>query len=272
MKNKQFGSKKDVLFVNSITALRFIGSFLIIPIFKIAGGMSAAIFSTIFLLTDCIDGFLARKLKSSTFFGALFDGLTDKAYGIISFLLLMSINPIVFSIPLLIELGIIFVQNKKFNNNKNIQSNIIGKIKTWFLGFSVVGSFAIVDLLNMPPLLDYLKYASLDKVGWIKDSLLLLGIEMPMIVAQILTLKSYREESKQEEKDIKEIENINIDILEINNNLENIKKEKELLQNELQTLEKAKILMNAMLDPEYYSENKDMPIRTLKKNLFNEKR
>lgn len=274
MKNNEFGSKKEVIFVNSITSLRFIASFFVIPIFKIAGGLSAALFSTIFLLTDAIDGFLARKLKSSTFFGALFDGLTDKTYGIIAFLLLMSINPIAFSIPLLIEISIILVQNKKLKNNKNIQSNKIGKIKTWFLGLSIVGSFAAVDLLNMPPLIDYIKYSSLDKVAFIKNTFTLLGIEFPMLITQLLTLKSYNKEAIQEESN--ENENIlikeNKTIEQITTTLHGIQQEKEQLQQELKLLEKTKILMNAMLDPEYYNQNKDMPIRTLKKELFHDKR
>ena len=92
MEEKKYGSKKQIAFVNAITGSRFLGSFLVIPTFKLMGGISAAVFSAIFLLTDFIDGHLARKWNSSTFFGALFDGTTDKAYGIMACLLLMTIN------------------------------------------------------------------------------------------------------------------------------------------------------------------------------------
>lgn len=277
MKNKKFGSKKDVLIVNSITALRFLGSFLVIPIFKFIGGMSAAIFSAIFLLTDFIDGFLARRLNSSTFFGALFDGITDKMFGIISFLLLMAINPIAFSLPLLLEFGIILAQNKKFNNDKNIKSNIIGKIKTWVLGFSIVGAFGLIDFLNMPPFLEYIKYSSLEKVANIEDYLKLFGLELPLIITQILTLKSYIKEAddiEDENEIVNELEEENSVAIEENTfddpniTLQEIEEQKLMLQEEKNTLEKIKVLMNAMLDPEYYYENKDMPIRTLVNKLF----
>ena len=112
---KKYGSKKQITIVNSITASRFLGSFLVIPIFKTLGGLSASVFSAIFLLTDFIEGHLARNWKSSTFFGALFDGASDKAYGIMACALLMTINPVVFSIPLIMESAIVMSQKKKLN-------------------------------------------------------------------------------------------------------------------------------------------------------------
>lgn len=277
MKKEKFGNKKDIAIVNGVTSLRFIGSFLVIPIFKVMGGLSAALFSTIFMLTDCIDGFLARKLKSSTFFGALFDGITDKTFGIISFLILMSINPIAFSIPILLEASILLVQKKKFNNGKNIQSNKIGKLKTWFLGLSIIGSFGAVELLNMKTISEYIKYGSLNIVANIENTLTLLGIELPMIITQILTLKSYIKEAEpnklDEEKEVINNENNSkyeneTQINETIQELENISKEKEELKEKYTKLEKMKILMNTMFDPEYYSQNKDMPIKKLTKDLF----
>lgn len=267
MKNKKYGTKKDILLVNLVTSLRFIGSFLIIPVFKTLGSIYAALFSGIFMLTDCIDGILARKLKSSTFFGALFDGITDKLFGIIAFLLLMTINPIIYSIPILLEIGILITQNKKFNNNKNIQSNKLGKIKTWFLGITLVSSFTAIQLLDTQSILNYLKYSSLAKVANIKDTFTLLGLELPLIVLQILTLKSYLNDVNETTPQDK-IEKTEENVTEIYKNLENIKQEKEELQNELTKLEKLKLLKEVMFDPEYYKENKDKPIRCLTKNIF----
>lgn len=277
MKNdnhEKFGNKKDIAIVNGITGTRFLASFLLIPFFKTLGGISAAIFSGVFLLTDCIDGFLARKLKASTFFGAAFDGATDKSFGIISFALLMTVNPIIFSIPLLLEFAIMIAQNSKMKKGMNVKSNMIGKIKTWFLGLSIVGSFIAVDLLNLPAFSEYIKYASLDKIATIKESLLLLGIELPTIVFQLLTFNSYHKESKEktfiEDKIVVPDLNIEEPILEDNPTmkLQEIALEKEILQEEMNLLEKAKIMSNALFDPEYYEKNKNMPIRSLTKELF----
>lgn len=268
MEKKKFGDKKDVLFVNSITATRFLGSFLIIPIFSSLGSLAAAIFSAIFLLTDWIDGFFARKLNASTFFGALFDGTCDKTLGIISFLLLMSINPVVFSIPLLLEMGIIITQKKKLQNGLNVQSNAIGKLKTWFLSISMVGSFLAVDLLNMPPILDYIKYYSLDKLAAIKDFCVLLGISLPTIVMEAITLHSYNKELKNGVKEQANTQELAVDEEKINSELEKINHKRKELESQKSLLEQAKIIMDAMFDPEYYAENKDMPIQELKRELL----
>jgi len=287
---KEFGGFKEMLIVNSVTATRFIGSFLVVPTFKFFGGIGAALFSAIFLFTDFIDGALARKLKASTFFGALFDGATDKAFGIMCYALLMTINPVVFSIPLLSEIGIILVQNQKLKKGLNVKSNWIGKFKTWFLGLSIVGSFAAVDLLNMPPFLEYIKLASLNKVANIEDFLILMGIQLPTIVTQMLTLKSYSKEAKEGVKELepkKDIFNSNLNNkTELNNDedpttiLKNIAEKRielqtekvQLLQDKKSFLEKMKIIGSAMFDPEYYSENKDMPIKKLVKDLLNQKK
>jgi len=270
--NKHYGSKKEIAIVNSITGTRFLASFLILPIFKALGGIGAAIYSGIFLATDFIDGKLARKFKASTFFGAAFDGATDKTFGILSFGILMTQNPIVFSIPLLLETMIVLAQNKKMKKGMNVKTNMIGKIKTVFLGLSVVASFIAVDLLDIKPFVEYIKYSSLDKVASIKESLLLLGIELPMIIMQILTFNSYNKESKKDdvvEKDTlnKEL-SIEEDIERINKSLENITEQKALLEEKMNLLEKMKALKGVLFDPEYYENNKDMPIRNLTKELF----
>lgn len=306
--DKKFGGTKEIIAVNSVTALRFLASFLVVPIFKALGGVSAAVFSTVFMLTDWIDGFLARKLKASTFFGSIFDGVTDKTFAILTFGLLMSINPVLFAIPLLIELGIIGVQNQKMKAGLNVQSNMMGKIKTWVLSASMIGSLAAVDLLNLKPFMKYVKTASLSKVGDIKDLLILLGINIPGIVFQILTINSYNKELKtieveqeiKDEKSLEELSWLTIEereeyIAKLNKedqellreyfdcDLEEEKKddktpevilneiacEKEQLQSEYTFLEKAKILKDALFDPEYYAENKDRQIRVLTKELFN---
>lgn len=301
-KNKKYAGPLKIGAVNSITSLRFLGSFLVLPIFKLFGGVSAAVYSALFMFTDCIDGFLARKLNASTFFGSMFDGVTDKIFVVLTFLLLLSYNPVVFAIPLLMELGIIAVQKNKMKQGLNVKSNFIGKAKTWVLSASMVASLAAVELLDLKPVLDYLKTFSISKIADIKDFLILLGINVPGFVLQALTLKSYKEELDEENRNQEINEQVTIeelltyskeelksyrdklslddqklfneffkDELEEENpeeKLEEIKTEKEKLQQELSLLEKAKILVPKMFDPEYYDKNKDRQIRTLTKELY----
>ena len=175
------------------------------------------------------------------------------------------------------EIAIVLSQKKKLKNDKNVQSNMIGKIKTWFLSMSIVGSFIAVDLINMPEFVEYLKYASLDKVAAIKDFLILLGIQLPTTIAQIITLRSYNKEAKQESPEAvkseivaESLEDMCVTIDDNNPNiiLQKIESEKRRLEEEKTLLERAKILGDALFDPEYYDMNKDMPIRKLAKDLF----
>lgn len=277
----EFGNKKSIILVNSVTLLRFLASFTLIPIFKLMGGMSAAIFSTIFLFTDFIDGTLARKLKASTFFGALFDGLTDKLFSIIAFLLLMSINPIIFFIPLILEIYIILIQNKKLKCGTNIKSNLIGKIKTWILSMSMIGSFILVDTFNLSQVTNYLKAMSMTNIYNIKNYLAIFGIELPAIIFQLLTISSYKKElnndisktnseafsTKPKYNQTEDIECLEIKdkkiINDTNSNLTEISKQRENLLNIQEKLLQLKIMFEKSIDPEYYEKNKDIPVRKL---------
>lgn len=311
-KENKFGGPGKIALVNSITALRFIGAFLVLPIFKACGGVIAAIYSAIFMFSDCIDGFLARKLKVSTFFGSIFDGATDKAFMIMAFGLLMTFNPVVFSIPLLMELGILIVQKNKMKKGLNVKSNFIGKAKTWVLSASMVASLAAAEFLNLKPIFEYLKTASLSKVADIKDILVLLGINLPGIVLQLLTFNSYNnelKEAKEEEQNLNlvdletlteqekadmmeklndedkalmqeyyncdkknESKDVILNVESPENILNDIALRKAELKEEYTALEKAKILGSALFDPVYYDKNKDQQIRVLTKELFTKKK
>lgn len=128
------------IFVNFITLFRLVGSFVLIPVYYIFGLKVVSIFSLFLFLTDLIDGFLARKFKVSTFFGSSMDALSDKTLGVISLGILSSVSPLMF-IPLIIEILILLVNIIAYKNNANIKSSRIGKVKTWALGITVIGSF-----------------------------------------------------------------------------------------------------------------------------------
>ena len=114
----------NFIITNFITLLRVVGIFALIPVYKKYGGFTTFLLSSLCFLTDFIDGFLARNLNASTFFGSLFDALSDKAFLVINLLLLMSISP--YAIILIIfELTIALIQSIKYNIGMNIKSNIL---------------------------------------------------------------------------------------------------------------------------------------------------
>ena len=174
---------------NFFTALRAAGIVCLIPVFKIYFGLATALLSAGCFATDFIDGILARKLKSSTFFGSLFDGISDKAFLIVNMLLLMSITPLAIA-PIVLELGIAAVQSLKYENNLNIKSNIVGKIKMWVAGFTITVSYLLAD----PTFINYLGADIATKVIEL-GGLKLFGIALsPLVLSEILTLSSYIKE------------------------------------------------------------------------------
>lgn len=121
---------KKKIMVNMITALRGIGGILLVPIFSIYGSIPATVWFISFMATDWIDGYLARKYEVSSFFGALLDGMFDKLFGIISFLLLASISPS-YMIPLLFEAGILGYGLYSASKGNNVQGIGCGPESSW---------------------------------------------------------------------------------------------------------------------------------------------
>lgn len=132
--------EKLKILVNFITIFRLVGAFILIPIYYNYNLKVVSLFSLFLFSTDLIDGFLARKFKVSTFFGSIMDSISDKALGIISFAILSSISSLMY-VPLVIEAVIPIVTLISIKNGANVSSSRLGKIKTWILGISVIGSF-----------------------------------------------------------------------------------------------------------------------------------
>lgn len=236
---------KKKIMVNIITALRGIGGILLVPIFSIYGSIPATVWFISFMATDWIDGYLARKYEVSSFFGALLDGMFDKLFGIISFLLLASISPS-YMIPLLFEAGILGYGLYSASKGNNVKSTIIGKAKMWFLAVSVLLGLLNTDLLTLENLLQTINLNSvpldnlvrLEQVS--KDSLI--GMEA-------LSLSSYVIKDKIEDKNNKEKTPLKVkDIKEVI-----FTKDKDI-QKEIEY---------RLFDTKYYEENKDKPLSLL---------
>ncbi len=236
---------KKKIMVNMITALRGIGGILLVPIFSIYGSIPATVWFISFMATDWIDGYLARKYEVSSFFGALLDGMFDKLFGIISFLLLASISPS-YMIPLLFEAGILGYGLYSASKGNNVKSTIIGKAKMWFLAVSVLLGLLNTDLLTLENLLQTINLNSvpldnlvrLEQVS--KDSLI--GMEA-------LSLSSYVIKDKIEDKNNKEKTPLKVkDIKEVI-----FTKDKDI----------QKDIEYRLFDTKYYEENKDKPLSLL---------
>ena len=236
---------KKKIMVNMITALRGIGGIFLVPIFNIYGSIPAAIWFISFMATDWIDGYLARKYEVSSFFGALMDGMFDKLFGIISFLLLASISPS-YIIPLLFEAGILTYGLYSASKGNNVKSTIIGKTKMWFLAVSVLLGLLNTNYKALECLLQTINLNSVSLDNFIKLEQV---SRKSLIGMEALSLTSYIVKDKLEDKNNKDkvplkVKNIKEVILTRDND---IKKE----------------VGFRLFDTKYYEENKDKPLSLL---------
>lgn len=236
---------KKKIMVNMITALRGIGGILLVPIFNIYGSIPAAIWFISFMATDWIDGYLARKYEVSSFFGALMDGMFDKLFGIISFLLLASISPS-YIIPLLFEAGILTYGLYSASKGNNVKSTIIGKTKMWFLAVSVLLGLLNTNYKALECLLQTINLNSVSLDNFIKLEQV---SRKSLIGMEALSLTSYIVKDKLEDKNNKNKVPLKVkDIKEVILTRDNdIKKEIEY----------------RLFDTKYYEENKDKPLSLL---------
>lgn len=144
---KDINKKIKKCIVNGITLSRVAGTFALPFLYN---ALTAPIFITviaIILLTDCIDGFLAKKVwHVSTIFGSLADMTADKLFGIAVLALLTPMYPMM-SIPLALELYIAKINMNMAELGEKTKSSQIGRGKMWIVG----ASMCVLLLINMAP-------------------------------------------------------------------------------------------------------------------------
>ena len=117
-----------LIFVNLLTMVRIIGVFMMIPVYFNYGGLYAAILSICCYLTDCIDGFLARKFHVATFFGSMFDGVADKLFSCSNLIILFKVTK--YSIASIIfELAVVLIQFIKFKKISMLKHQKLVRLK-----------------------------------------------------------------------------------------------------------------------------------------------
>lgn len=174
-----------LLLINGLTLIRLIGTLFLIPLYNHYGGFFVGIFALFCYLTDSVDGALARHWKASTFFGAIFDAISDKLLTIINFIILFLITPYSL-IPIIFEILTLLIVLIKYNRHYNAKSNIIGKAKVWVLAICIVLTFIISDPTHIPLLSDTYKNILITSS---KD--LYFYLLLPAIIIEALTFISY---------------------------------------------------------------------------------
>lgn len=109
-------------------------------------------------LTDYLDGFLARKLNQETTLGALLDLCSDLMFEVAALLVLIlnkeyEISPLVLYAYLFREFWVTTIRRWMDGQGLPIKSNIIGKLKSNFLGWSF--ALLLISFANFYPPLSY---------------------------------------------------------------------------------------------------------------------
>ena len=134
-----------LVIINLITLSRLLGAIILPFIYYKYGASISAIVTIVLFSTDAIDGYLARTFELSTLFGSAMDAMCDKLLNFTS-LTLLAIEYNIMFYPLILEIIILLINYLIYRQGGNVQSSIVGKIKTIFLDVFVILSFVIISL------------------------------------------------------------------------------------------------------------------------------
>lgn len=140
-KNTSFKAKIPTI----LTCSRILAPIVVIPLILTGNTIPAIISCGIFASTDFFDGIIARKFKVESEFGSLLDPIVDKIFATTLILCASTINPILL-INIIPEIAIAITNSKAYDQNKNVRSSLLGRIKTWILSLNI--------LINLFPGLD----------------------------------------------------------------------------------------------------------------------
>lgn len=255
--------KRNKILVNLITGIRSLGTVAIVPVFLQCGSFVTALAAAGFLVTDCIDGFLARKLKVQSFFGSLLDAVSDKAFGIICLLLLSSLNPIFLAV-IGLELGIFAINYKSGMDDNNVKTSKAGRAKTLLLAATMVGSFFCYGAPTIKELLNYVNVSAFNTLLETNPDVLTSILAIPAIGANLYVMNDYLNIAKKQNKQKEEVAKPSLS--DISKNLQEIADQKaELLQQkeEIKELKSRQEIMHDLFDPDFYLEHKDDNLKSL---------
>lgn len=162
-----------------------------IPIMAYSG-TSLPVFITVatFLgLSDFLDGKIARKVaKEETEDGALLDAVSDKIFSILLTLGIVPLLPI-FTVNIILESIISFINAKNLSMGGESKSNFIGKVKTWPLFTALLLGYLALVIQN-------LNIAGITNETLLLTSTVLSGLTIPL---ELATIKTYHNSYKNTE-------------------------------------------------------------------------
>lgn len=133
---------------NFLTRLRILAPIFLIPCTIVGNFVLATTIATILGLTDCFDGFLARKWNATTPYGQKLDAISDKLFIIGVAIPILITNPLLLLPTIFGEMLIGFINFKSQLKGNNPKSTLLGKFKTTIL-YILVSSIYLTHALNI---------------------------------------------------------------------------------------------------------------------------
>lgn len=154
---------------NMITISRIISS-IVAPISILMGNIPLAVILYIYgAISDCLDGLAARKLNAFTELGRKLDPISDKLYALSLLSSTLILGNYLMLIPLALEGEIAATTISAKNSNINLETERVGKYKTWLLFASIIiGLLATIKPVFYFPLAPLLGYTSYFQIQSIK--------------------------------------------------------------------------------------------------------
>ncbi|MCE6090589.1 CDP-diacylglycerol--glycerol-3-phosphate 3-phosphatidyltransferase [Mycoplasmopsis agalactiae] len=155
-----------------------------IVVYKIAGRILLSLILAIFIaamITDYLDGWLARKNKQVTSFGKLFDPIADKLIVITTLISLSIFGFIPLWITILFvarDLIVDAIRVLMAQNNVDVKASIWGKLKTLTQTIAIIIVLVVAVAFNFSLISNW------------KDWLILYAINIPMLVALFFSIFS----------------------------------------------------------------------------------
>ncbi len=218
------------IFVNSLTLIRILATFILPFVWKVLSPIHLIIFVSLILLTDFFDGLFARTFNVRTLFGSLLDMTADKVFGIVMILIVAIYFPIYYIIAIL-EILIALVNVSAALMGARAKSSFIGRVKMWVLGVSTVFGIIFIfhsDLLNIPYIKPILNFIINNEENLLLPSVFITAGSEIMIFIDY-TFKMFKE---------------------LKNNKSKIK----------YVFKPTNEIIEALFDTEYYLSNKNMPL------------
>lgn len=233
LKNEKNKIKRIKLQIpNILTRSRILAPFILVPCTIVGNFALATIIIALLGLTDCLDGFLARKWNATSNYGQKLDAISDKLFAIGIAIPILITNPLLILPTIILETVIGSINFKSQIKGNNPKSTLLGKFKTTVL-YVFLASIYLTKALNISLSLFALTCGT---------NILQLTTAVQYYVIEKKKNNNKRKEKKEENSKVDEENSEDLSISPYRKQIEELKNLKEsLMPNKTEEKEKAYI-------------------------------